>query len=44
MERKDGPIWSCTAYIAAIPQRLRFEPGYVLQVELTSPLELVSIL
>ena len=44
MERKDGTIWSCTAYITAIPQRLSFEPGYVLQVGLTSPLELVSIL
>ena len=32
MERKDGTIWSCTAYITAIPQRLSFEPGYVLQV------------
>ena len=46
LERKDGTIWSCTAYITAIPQRLSFEvqPGYVLQVGLTSPLELVSIL
>jgi len=44
MERKDSTIWSCSAYITAIPQRLSFEPGYVLQVELTSPLELVSIL
>ena len=43
-ERKDGTIWSCTAYISAIPQRLSFEPGYVLQVGLTSPLELVSTL
>jgi len=44
VEQKDGTIWSCTAYITAIPQRLSFEPGYVLQVGLTSPLELVSIL
>ena len=44
VERKDGTIWSCTAYITAIPQRLSFEPGYVLQVGLTYPLELVSIL
>ena len=44
VERKDGTIWSCTAYITAIPQWLSFEPGYVLQVGLTSPLELASIL
>ena len=44
VEQKDGTIWSCTAYITAIPQRLSFEHGYVLQVGLTSPLELVSIL
>ena len=44
VERKDGTIWSCTAYITAIPQRLSFEPGYALQVGLTFPLELVSIL
>jgi len=31
-------IWSCIAYITAIPQQLSFEPGYVLQVGLTSPL------
>jgi len=31
MERKDGTIWSCTAYITAIPQQLSFEPGYVLR-------------
>jgi len=31
-------------YITAIPQRLSFKPGYVLQVGLTSALELVSIL
>jgi len=30
--------------ITAIPQQLSFEPGNVLQVGLTSPLELVSIL
>ena len=40
MERKDGTIWSCTAYITAIPQRLSFEPGYILQAGLTSPLNL----
>jgi len=40
MEQKDGIIWSCTAYITAIPQWLSFEPGYVLQVRITSPLEL----
>ena len=44
MEQEDGTIWSCTAYITAIPLQLSFEPGYVLQVGLTSPLELVSIL
>jgi len=44
MERKDGTIWSCTAHITAIPQRLSFKPGYILQVGLTSPLELVLIL
>ena len=44
VEQKDGTIWSCIAYITAIPQRLSFEPGYVLQVGLTYPLELVSIL
>ena len=44
VERKDGTIWSCSAYITAIPQRLSFEPRYVLQVGLTSPLELSSIL
>jgi len=44
VERKDGTICSCTAYITAIPQRLSFEPGYVLQVGLTFPLELISIL
>ena len=44
VERKDGTIWSCTTYITAMPQRLSFEPGYVLQVGRTSPLELVSIL
>ena len=40
---KDGTIWS---YITAIPQQLSFEPRYVLQVGLTSPMhmELVSIL
>jgi len=26
-ERKDGTIWSFTAYITVIPQRLSFEPG-----------------
>jgi len=41
---EDGTIWSCTVYITAIPQRLSFESGYILQVGLTSPLELVSIL
>ena len=44
MERKDGTIWSCTAYIIAISQWLSFEPGYVLQVRITSPLELVLFL
>ena len=44
VERKVGTIWSCTAYITAIPQRLSFEPGYVLQVGHTSPLELLLIL
>jgi len=44
VERKDGTIWSCTAYITAIPQWLSFEPGYVLQVGHTSPLELLPIL
>ena len=44
VEQKDSTIWSCTAHITAIPQRLSFEPGYVLLVGLTSPLELVSIL
>ena len=44
VEWKDGTIWSCTAYITAIPERLSFEPGYVLQVGLNSSLELVSIL
>jgi len=39
---KDGiPLWS---YITAIPQQLSFEPRYVLQVGLTSPMKLVSIL
>ena len=38
---KDGTIWSCTAYIIAIPQRLSFEPRYVLQVGLSFPLELL---
>ena len=33
-----------SAYITAIPQRLSFEPGYILQVGLASPLELVSVL
>jgi len=41
VKRKDGTIWSFTAYITAIPQRFSFEPGYVLQVGLTSPLELL---
>ena len=35
MDRKDGTIWSFTAYITAFPQRLIFEPRYVLQVGLT---------
>ena len=38
VEQKDGTIWSCTTYITAIPQQLGFEPGYVLQAGLTSPL------
>ena len=41
VEWKDGTIWSCSAYITAIPQWLSFKPGYALQVGLTSPLELV---
>ena len=43
MEQKDGTIWSCIVYITAIPQQLSFEPGYVLEVGLTSPLELVLV-
>jgi len=44
VEQKDSIIWSSTTYIIAIPQRLSFEPGYFLQVGLTSPLELVLVL
>ena len=44
MEQKDSTIWSITTYITAIPQQFSFEPGYVLQVGLASPLELASIL
>ena len=41
---KDGTMWSCTACITAIPQRLYFEPGYVLEVGPTSSLKLVPVL
>ena len=44
MEQKDGTIWSFITYITAISQRLSFEPGYVLEVGLTYPLELVLVL
>ena len=44
MVQKDSIIWSSTTYITAIPQQLSFEPGYFLQVGLTSPLELVLVL
>ena len=42
VERKDGTIWSCITLITAIPQQLCFKPGYVLQVRLTPPLELLD--
>jgi len=44
VEWKDSTIWSSIAYITVIPQQLSFKHGYLLQVGLTSPLELVSVL
>jgi len=44
VEWKDGTIWSCTTCIIAITKQLSFEPGYILQEGLTSPLELVSVI
>jgi len=38
---KAGTIWSCTAYISAISQWLSFNLGYVFQVGLAFPLQLV---
>ena len=43
VEQKDGTIWSFT-HITAVPQWLSFKLGYVLQVRLTSPLEVVLVL